>query len=366
MEIHHKYVAVVILNYNGKKNEYLPRFLPSVNLIDYPNYGVYVIDNGSTDDSCAYLRSQGFNEDPNKFKDSKHNLISLDKNHWFAKGYNLGLDQIDAPYYLLLNSDVEVTPGFLTPMVQLLDSDATIAACQPKIRMFDEKDLFEHAGAAGGWIDYLGYPFCRGRIFSQVEKDMGQYDDDTFIFWASGAALFIRSNLFKEVGGFDPDFKAHMEEIDLCWRLKRIGYQIGYCPDSVVWHVGGGTLPKQSPMKTYLNFRNSLITLYQNTEGRIIYSYIFIRLILDGVAAVRFLFSGEFANIVSIFKAHWYFFIHFFSLRTKRSKLREKINLLRIGPSTDHIAKYDRSIVWAHFFKGKTTFKALVSAKKEE
>ncbi|MDC0231484.1 glycosyltransferase family 2 protein, partial [Aureispira] len=256
-------VAIVILNYNGMKDSYLEKFLPSVYRSEYPNLELYVVDNNSTDNSVQYLKDQGFNaptDTLDKLPGCPRFLIQMKKNYWFAGGYNRALMKIKADYYVLLNSDVEVSPNWIVPIINLMEQDDQIAACQPKIRMYSSRNLFEHAGACGGWIDKWGYPFCRGRVFMDVEEDKGQYDTVEEIFWASGAALFIRAELFHNIGGFDEDYQAHMEEIDLCWRLKRANYKITICPESIVWHVGGGTLPKHSPHKAFLNFRNSLST----------------------------------------------------------------------------------------------------------
>jgi GT2 family glycosyltransferase len=360
-------VAVVILNYNGMKEDYLAKFLPSVYNSTYSNLDLYVADNKSTDNSLEYLRSQGFCSisDPQEqnFPFPRY-LIEMDENHWFAKGYNIALKEVQADYYVLLNSDVAVASNWIESIIRLMESDAQVAACQPKIRMQSPREsdrlLFEHAGAAGGWIDKWGYPFCRGRLFSKVEEDTGQYDDVQEIFWASGAALFIRSELFHNIGGFDADYKAHMEEIDLCWRLKRANYKIMVCPESVVWHVGGGTLPKNSPHKTFLNFRNSLATVFKNEKGSQAYKIVFVRLLLDAVAGVRFLMNGEFANIWAIIKAHWSFFMQYGHNKRKRLKTTQLIeeNCYKI-PTFRTVGVYSESIVWQHFVKGKQTFKEL-------
>ena len=246
-------IAVVILNWNGR--HYLEKFLPGV--VKYssePGIQVVVADNGSTDDSLKFLRQQY----------PEITIIEFDKNHGYAEGYNKALKLITARYFVLLNSDVEVTPNWLNPLVCLMEQDDKIAVCMPKIRSFDNRGYFEYAGAGGGFIDRFGYPFCRGRILNHIEEDTGQYDSVREIFWASGACLFIRSELFIQSGGFDPGFFAHMEEIDLCWRFKNQGYKILYSPDSIIYHVGGGTLPNQHPGKLYLNFRNNLFVLYKN------------------------------------------------------------------------------------------------------
>lgn len=356
-------VAIVILNYNGMKDNYLEQFLPSVYASVYPNLELYIVDNKSTDNSIEYLHSQGFQTKTSSVVPTDsfpRYLIENDKNYWFAGGYNRSLTQVEADYYILLNSDVEVAPNWIEPIIKLFENDPQIAACQPKIRMQSEPYLFEHAGAAGGWMDKWGYPFCRGRIFDKVEEDKGQYDNAQEIFWASGAALFIRAELFHQIGGFDEDFQAHMEEIDLCWRLKRANYKIMVCPESVVWHVGGGTLPKHSPHKAFLNFRNSLTTVFKNEVGNRAYTIVFIRLLLDAVAGVRFLLNGEFANIGAIVKAHWSFFGHYKQNKIKRLETQELIEKCAYEKANFRPAGlYPHSIVWQHFVKGKQVFNDL-------
>ena len=258
-------VAIVILNFNGRN--YLEKFLPSVIASTYPNKRIIVADNASSDDSIAFIQ--------NNFPSVE--IIALDKNYGFAGGYNEALSKIESDYYILLNSDVEVTPGWIEDMITLMEADKNIAACQPKILSFYNKNYFEHAGACGGWIDALGYAFARGRIFDICEEDKGQYNTNQKVFWATGAALCIRAKCFHEMGGFDAHLFAHMEEIDLCWRLQRKGYAVYCCPSSVVYHVGGGTLPKTNSRKTYLNFRNNLIILFKNLS--------FIRSILENSIA---------------------------------------------------------------------------------
>lgn len=363
------HVAVVILNYNGLQNNYLPDFLPSVYASTYPNMSLYVADNASTDDSVAYLQQEGFiapAEAAQQETDQRRYLIPMAENYWFAGGYNRALKQVEADYYILLNSDVRVAPNWIEPMVELLENDPQIAACQPKIRLESAPYLFEHAGASGGYLDCWGYPFCRGRIFTQLEEDRGQHDQPQEVFWASGAALFIRPACFHDFGGFDEDFKAHMEEIDLCWRLKRGNYKIAVCPSSVVWHVGGGTLPQSSPHKTYLNFRNSLSMVYNNEVDESVHQIIWIRLLLDGVAGLRFLFQGEFKNIGSIIKAHWHYFGQFKHRRQKRAAIAKTIaaHAYQGQPTLRPAGRYAKSIVWEHFVRGKQTFGALESVEE--
>lgn len=301
-------VAVVILNWNGEK--LLDQFLPAV-LSCSPDYcEIYVADNASTDGSVQLIKD--------KFPTVK--TVILEKNWGFAAGYNKALEQINAEYYVLLNSDVEVTPGWVAPIIDMMEKDPSISACQPKIRSYHQKDEFEYAGAAGGFIDKWCYPFCRGRIFHVFEKDLGQYDQITEIFWASGAALFIRSEVYHSVNGLDEDFFAHMEEIDLCWRIKNRGGKVFFHPESTVYHVGGGTLLMGSPRKTFLNFRNSLQMMSKNLPKRSFMPLIFLRLILDGVAAVSFLpYKNGWGNFWAVFRAHLSYYGLFFKIMKKRS-----------------------------------------------
>lgn len=300
-------VAVVILNWNGRAM--LERFLPSV-VAHSTGCEVVVADNGSTDDSVGFLE--------------KHypqvTLIRLDKNYGFAEGYNRALQQLDADYFVLLNSDVECTPGWIEPVVEMMESNPEVAVAQPKLLMFDQKDTFEYAGGAGGFIDRYGYPFCRGRLFSTLEKDHGQYDDERDIFWATGACMFVRASMWRELGGLDGDFFAHMEEIDFCWRTLLAGYSVRYCPRSAVYHVGGGTLPKSSPFKTELNFRNNLSMLYKNLPAGRRWWALSIRMWLDRVAALKFLLEGHKGEFQAVYKAHRQFRRWKPALREKRKK----------------------------------------------
>lgn len=283
-------VAVVILNYNGE--DVLGRFLPSV-VDNTPGVPVIVVDNGSTDGSVALLERD--------FPSVR--TIRLDRNHGFAEGYNKALELVDAEYSLLLNSDVEVTPGWIEPLVAVMDADDAIAACQPKVLDYKRKTHFEYSGAAGGFIDRYGYPYCRGRIFDTIEEDRGQYDTVCELFWATGAAFMVRTAAFRAVGGLDSDFFAHMEEIDLCWRLRARGYRILCVPDSRVYHVGGATLSAANPQKTYLNFRNNLLMLYKNLPGKELACVMRVRCILDYVAALKFALSGDWAHCKAVVKA---------------------------------------------------------------
>ncbi len=288
-------LAIVILNWNGKK--WLEKFLP--NVVEHSqNAEFYVIDNGSTDDSNDFLQTN--------FPSVK--IIKNDKNYGFAGGYNEGLKKIDAEIYCLLNSDVEVTENWTQPILELFSSDENITAIQPKVLSYNQKTHFEFAGAAGGFIDNLGYPYCRGRVFDKLEVDKGQYDDETEIFWASGCAMFIRSEDFWNQNGFDERFFAHQEEIDLCWRLINSGKKIYYTGKSTVYHVGGGTLSKQSPQKTYLNFRNNLSMMLKNLPFPKLLWLIFIRLCLDGIAGIRFGLKDGFPHLWAVARAHFGFY----------------------------------------------------------
>lgn len=251
-------------------------------------------------------------------------IIRNETNGGFAKGYNDALAKVEAEYYILLNSDIEVTPGWIDPVIKLMDSDKSIAACQPAIRSYHAPEYYEYAGAAGGFIDEFGYPFCRGRLFTELEKDHGQYDDTREIFWATGACLFVRADLFREYGGFDEDFFAHMEEIDFCWRMKHNGYKIMVCPESKVYHVGGGTLPKKSSFKTYLNMRNNITLLYKNLPSERLVFVFMSRLLLDGVAAFKFLIDGGFGDFWAVMRAHMSFYRHFGKHRHKRSLIKHR------------------------------------------
>ena len=333
--------AVVILNWNGKN--FLEFFLPSV-VKNTPSFAeVIVADNASTDGSVDFLKKT--------FPSVK--LIQHKTNGGYAKGYNDALKKVDAEYFILLNSDIEVTPGWIEPIVQRMDEDKTIGACQPKILSYRNKRQFEYAGAAGGFIDKYGYAFCRGRIFNSFENDEGQYDDEKEIFWATGACLFVRAKMFWEAGALDEDFFAHMEEIDLCWRMKNMGYKIMYNPNSCVFHVGGGTLSKISPKKTFLNFRNNLILLYKNHSSKYFKIKIFIRLHLDGIAGIKFLLSGNFGDFLAVIKAHQSFFFSLRKTLKKRSAMKKRISNYTTS------AIYRKSIVIAYFFRGKKKFSDL-------
>lgn len=331
-------VAVVILNWNGQK--FLKKFLPSVINCNSLDAQIIVADNASTDDSVSFLE--------NNFPQVQ--IIKNPENGGFSKGYNDALKQVKAEYYVLLNSDVEVTAGWMDSIISLMDSDPLIAACQPKIKDYNNKTHFEYAGAAGGFIDKYGYPFCRGRILDTIEEDTGQYNDTREVFWATGACLFIRAEHYHKADGLDEDFFAHMEEIDLCWRLKNMGYTIIYCPDSEVFHVGGGTLNKTSSFKTYLNFRNNLLLLCKNHASEYFLIKMFIRFLLDGIAGVKFLFSGEFSNVMAVLKAHFSFYTSMGKTYKKRKALQKKIT------NYTTTAVYLHSIIADFYIRGKRSF----------
>lgn len=340
-------VAIVILNYNGV--EHLRTYLPSVLKHQSPEAEIWVADNGSSDDSLLVLEKE--------FPQVK--VIRLAQNFGFAEGYNQALQQLDQEYFLLLNSDVEVTAEWTEQLLKEMEADPGVGACQPKVLSHRQRQHFEHAGAAGGWVDRLGYPFCRGRLFTEVEEDRGQYDAPAEIFWASGCALLVRADLFRQLGGLDGSYFAHMEEIDFCWRLKRAGYKVMVYPESVVYHLGGGTLAYQNSRKTYLNFRNSLTTLYKNEQGFHAYYLVFLRLLLDGLAGLQFLVKGEIKNVWAIIRAHWHFFGNWGKLRRQKKEDQGRIEKVRIGPARIRQGRYSGSIVWAFFGKGKKRFSDL-------
>ncbi len=336
-------VAVVILNWNGEA--YLKKFLPSVLASAYANREVIVADNCSTDGSLMMLAEN--------FPEVK--IIKNKSNGGFAKGYNEALAKIDADYFVLLNSDVEVSPNWIMPIINLMEKEKQIGACQPKVLSYHHKEYFEYAGAAGGWIDNWGYPFCRGRVFDECEKDEGQYDDTQPCFWATGAALFVRAHLYKELDGLDENFFAHQEEIDFCWRLQLAGYSVYAVPEAVVYHVGGGTLAKTSPKKTYLNFRNNLIMLSKNLPKPVVFIKIPLRLFLDVVAAWRFLFAGELNNFMAVAKAH----VHYLSWLF----LEQKPPVFKANKKAKLQGVYKGCLVWDYFIKRKNTFLKIITSK---
>jgi len=333
--------AVVILNWNGK--DFLKRYLPFVLKYNAPDTEIIVADNASTDDSVEFLKKE--------FPSVK--IISNPVNGGFAEGYDTALKHVEAEIYILLNSDVEVTSNWITPVLDMFVKNPDVAAIQPKIKSYTSPSYFEYAGAAGGFIDKYGYPFCKGRIFDTIEKDEGQYNKESEIFWATGACLFIRSSVFHEMGGFDVDLFSHQEEIDLCWRMKLKGYRILYCPDSEVLHYGGGMLPKSSPFKTYLNFRNNLIILSKNHPRRGLYLKLFSRMVLDGFAALRFLMMGNAKDFVAVVKAHF----HFQGSLGKTLRKRKKVQAMVKSHNISGI--YRKSIVKKYFIEGKTVFSEL-------
>ncbi len=336
-------VAIVILNWNGR--DFLKKFLPSVLASTYEHKKIIVADNASTDDSVEFLKAHY----------PQVEIIQNSSNEGFAKGYNTALKQVKADYYVLLNSDVEVTPGWIEPVIELMESDTAIAACQPKLLAYNDKTLFEYAGASGGWLDYFGYPFMRGRIFDICERDTGQYDDAAPCFWASGAALFVRSAVFEELKGFDAYFFAHQEEIDLCWRAQLAGYKIYVQPASVVYHVGGGTLPKGNSLKTFLNFRNNLVMLSKNLSWGAALWKIPARMLLDALSAWRGLFSGDQGYFFAIGKAHFHF-IGWFLAGKKQSVFPQKRAAKPAG-------YFKGSVIWSHFLMKKKTFSEIIGSK---
>jgi len=335
-------VAVVILNWNTKGQ--LERFLPLVlKNTKEENVETIVADNGSIDDSLEFLRK----EHPDV------RVISLDKNYGFAEGYNRALQQIKAEYFVLLNSDIEVTPGWLRPLLREIEGDPLIAACMPKVKALDLPDHFEYAGAAGGFIDRFGYAFCRGRIFDILESDYGQYDKVLPVFWTTGACMIIRGPLYKIAGGLDPHFFAHFEEIDLCWRLKNRGYKFLCVPESTVFHVGGGTLPSTSPWKTFLNYRNNLLMLYKNLPSGKLGNVIMKRFLMDWLSAFRLLLRGKPGSFLAIFRAHFAFTFQY--KQYKKFRKEEK----RFITHTEHDEIYPGSLVQDYFIRKKYTFRML-------
>jgi GT2 family glycosyltransferase len=331
-------VAVVILNFNGRK--FLEQFLPNVIANCDPTLAeIVVADNASTDDSVAFMREH--------FPEIR--LIENGSNGGFATGYNVALRQIEAQYYVLLNSDIEVAPRWIEPVIEMMDADPQIAACQPKILSYYNKERFEYAGASGGFIDKYGYPFCRGRVFQNLEVDEHQYDVPKEVFWATGACMFVRADLYHQIGGLDDSFFAHMEEIDLCWRLKNAGYKVYCCPQSWVYHIGGGTLSKNSPRKTYLNFRNNLSLLVKNLPKHRVHRTIIYRIFLDWVAAFKFLVEGCPKDFCMVFKAHWDFYKRLKTLRDGRKTTEHKtVSCI-----------YKRNIVFDNVIRGKKKYSEL-------
>ena len=332
-----KKVAVVILNWNGKK--FLHDLLPTLIQHTPADVDIVVGDNASTDGSVEFLQQQF----------PQIQIIENDKNYGFAEGYNKVLSQVDTDYYVLLNSDVEVTDNWIEPIINMMEADKNIAICQPKLLSFYNRDTFEYAGGAGGYIDKYGYPFCRGRMFTTLEKDNGQYNDTCEIFWATGAAMFVKANIWKQLRGLDGDFFAHMEEIDFCWRAKNAGYKVCYCPQSVVYHIGGGTLPPSSPFKTYLNFRNNFSLLFKNLPKQQLLYILPTRVLLDLVAACKFLAEKKPKEFTAVIKAHWEFYKQIPKLKRKRKEITQR--------KVSNI--YNGNIVLEYYLKGKKTFSKL-------
>ena len=331
-----KRVGIVILNWNGQS--WLEKFLPSLithtpeNLAD-----IIVADNASTDKSLEFLKENY----------PQIQTLLLDKNYGFTGGYNRALAQLEHEYFVLINSDIEVAKKWLEPLVRLADSDQNIAACQPKILSYNDKSSFEYAGASGGFIDWLGYPFCRGRILDHLEKDKEQYNDARKVFWATGACMFVRGEIYKDLGGLDENFFAHMEEIDLCWRMQNTGYDIWVEPLSKVYHVGGGTLQADNPRKTFYNFQNNLLMILKNNSFYKAYFIIIIRLLLDSLAGVKFIMDGKFAHTLAIVKAHFSFYKLQFQYWGKKSEVKKLTTI------------YQKSIIWQFYIKGKKKFSDL-------
>ncbi len=328
--------AIVILNWNGKK--LLEQFLPSIVNFSSEIAEVYVADNASTDDSISFIKQH--------YPSVK--IVVNNENGGYAKGYNDALKHIEADIFCLINSDIEVTQNWLPPILNIFEKEENTAIIQPKILDYKDKSKFEYAGAGGGFVDFLGYPYCRGRLFNSLEEDKGQFNDITDIFWASGACFFIRSNVFNKLEGFDEDYFAHQEEIDLCWRTQNEGFGIKYVGTSTVYHIGGATLQESNPHKTYLNFRNSLFTILKNIPRKHLLFTIFFRLILDGIAGLKFALELRPIHSWSILKAHLSFYKNLFSFIKKRRKLQRKANY-----------NIHTSIVWQYFILKRKKFKDL-------
>ncbi len=327
-------IAIVILNWNGK--DLLSEFLPSI-VKHSKKANIYLADNASTDDSVSFVQRT--------YPSIK--IIQNEENYGYAKGYNKALEDLNEEILCLLNNDIQVTDEWLKPILNTFREESNTGIIQPKLLDYNRKDHFEYAGAGGGFIDRLGYPYCRGRVFNTIEKDHGQYDDKIDIFWSSGACFFIRNSVFKELRGLDEAYFAHMEEIDLCWRARNLGYNIRYVGASLVYHVGGATLKNSHPRKTYLNFRNSLFNLVKNANGNIVF-VILMRLILDGIAGVKFILECKFLHFISIVKAHVTFYVHLPSLIKQRKSLSQSKNYFKVY-----------SIVWLYFIQNKNNFNRL-------
>ncbi len=339
-------IAIVILNWNGRA--LLEEFLPSVIATDYPQASVWLADNASTDDSVEFVKQH--------YPQVK--LVVLDKNWGFAEGYNKALQQIEADYYLLLNSDVEMTPDCVSKVMTELQKDPSVGAAQPKILAQKQKTHFEYAGACGGFLDKWGYSFCRGRIFDTVEEDILQYQQKMEIAWAGGCAIFVKSTLYHKLNGLDADFFAHFEEIDLCWRLRRAGYKVMVYPQATVYHVGGATLSSGSPRKTYLNFRNNLAMLIKNLPTSKLLWLLPWRMVLDGVAGIKFLADRQPKNLWAVIKAHWSIEWRFFFWLKKRRLAKEAIESCAISKE-EQVVEYPKSILLAYFGKKQQKYSDL-------
>ncbi len=340
--------AIVLLNFNGKNH--LQAYLSGVLSHTPPDTQVIIADNASEDDSIAWLQSNH----PDLI------LVRLERNWGFAEGYNRALAGIEADYFVLLNTDVLIDSDWLSVLLDYMDEQPVVAACQPKIRSLADRQRFEHAGAAGGFIDTFGYAFCRGRIFGTVERDLGQYDGISPVFWASGAAMVVRSDRFREAGGFDADFFAHMEEIDLCYRLHLMGYRVMAHSGSVVYHLGGGTLPYQSAHKVFLNFRNSLYLLLKNKQAITLCWLLPLRMVLDGIAGLLFLSEGKYTHLKAVLRAHGDFYANFGRMRRKRTQVQK---LRSTRPNFEGI--YPGSIVWKYYLTGNRLFSMLYGGRKK-
>ncbi|MCQ2973361.1 MAG: glycosyltransferase family 2 protein [Bacteroidales bacterium] len=333
-------VSIVILNWNGEKflNEYLPSIIKYCNK---PNYEVVVADNNSTDNSINLLK--------NNFPQVK--IIILDQNYGFAKGYNLALNQIESDYFILCNSDIELKSDAVTPLIKLLEENQDVAVAMPKIKSLKSPEMFEYAGAAGGFIDMFGYPFCRGRILENIEPDNGQYNlVNKDIFWASGAFMAVKADIYKKCGGLDDNFFAHMEEIDFCWRVKNLGMKVLYCAEAEVFHLGGGTLNQGNPHKLFLNYRNSLKMLYKNLSPKRLLPILWFRMCLDGISAIIYLCKLQFSYFIAVIKAHFAFYFNLPTLIKQRKQLK------KIAVNYNHKEIYNGSIVYNSIIKKKKTF----------
>ena len=334
-------VAVVILNWNGEK--LLEEFIPSV-VKTIPDFATLIVaDNASNDNSIEFL----------KLNYPQVTIVQNDKNYGFAQGYNEALKKVDAEYLVLLNSDVETSNNWIEPIVNFMDSHPETGACQPKILDYKNKNVFEYAGASGGFIDALGFPFCRGRIFNDLEIDSNQYNTPSSIFWSTGACMFIRKKVFDELNGFDSSFFAHMEEIDLCWRIHRLGFNIYCIPESKVYHLGGGTLKKLNPQKTYLNFRNNLTMLIKNGNSNLFWGRFLLKMTLDGIAGLKFLLEGSPLHTLSVLKAHFYIYKNFSRILKQRKKLKKTLGFPKIN------SIYGKSIVVSYYLLNKKKFSEL-------